>query len=42
MEAGDLLRAAESYEQIVKICSDDVEALKKAAMVSSCSLSLDF
>ncbi|CAO2824772.1 unnamed protein product [Amaranthus hypochondriacus] len=33
MEAGDLLRAAESYEQIYKICFDDVEALKKAAML---------
>ncbi|XP_021733713.1 general transcription factor 3C polypeptide 3-like [Chenopodium quinoa] len=33
MEAGDFLKAAESYDQIVQICPDNVEALKNAAVL---------
>jgi general transcription factor 3C polypeptide 3 (transcription factor C subunit 4) len=32
-ELGDHQRAAESYEQIVRICPEDVEAIKTAAKV---------
>lgn len=40
METGAYLKAAESYEQIAKLCPDNVEALKTAATVLSCSLSM--
>ena len=33
VELGDYQKAAESYEQISRLCPDDVEAIKTATMV---------
>lgn len=42
LEEGNVSKAAETYDQIVQICPDNVEALKTAATVNFVILVFDF